>query len=321
MILIQFKRVKLNIGMDSFKKYVQGTLGNWLLDPKHLYVGKELELPAVKGRNAAVVRIVAMDDKYVWLIEPHSDEKFNAPEYAVKVPISSLYNFVDDMSGQLTLNPHSGNEYIDAILDSKAEYLGKGEDGVTYHYKDKAIKVGTTVPFHPVWYNRPHLTPEEAIDKLRREHQVSEELIRRGVPGILPGQFILYDGRAFLIRPFVQVIDRNDKLTLDQCLELKNSVEGIHNAGYAIRDYIQIGLLDGHVYHYDLGSVALSTDKYTFKDEMDTVANYFHNSGFEMTNPPTYKPLSREEKIKRLRKDLGVSQDKWNDVDLDPFVD
>jgi len=152
----------------------QNSFSNWLLGKKDLYVGRELHLHSKVG-NSGTVRIVKMDDKFVWILQPSQNPQFNKPQYATKVPISSLPYLVDDLSGDLVLNNKSGNEYIDAVVNGNAKYLGKGEDGITFHYKDKAIKVATTVPYHAVHYNRPHRTPEEAIENLRNEYKTREK--------------------------------------------------------------------------------------------------------------------------------------------------
>jgi len=120
-------------------------------------------------------------------------------------------------------------------------------------------------------------------------------LRQKGTPGILPSQFLLHEGRAFLLRPFIEVFPDQAKLTLPQLLELKESVEQIHKNGYIIRDTIQIGLWKGHVYHYDLGSAIASTDKHDQKFDMENVASWFSRADFSMYNPPTYAERTPEE--------------------------
>jgi hypothetical protein len=292
--------------MDKFKSYVQGSL-DWMLDPKDLHAGKEIRIPASKVGPGGVVRILKMDKQFVWIAQVF-DGKPPHPEMAVKVPISSLYNFVDDVSAQMTLKKNSGNQYVDAVINGQAEFLGKGEDGVTYRVGDKAVKSGSSVPYHAVFYNRPHRTPEEALGNIKNEFETGQNLLKAGVPGILPQQFFVHDGRGFIIRPFIQVL-RGDKerepMTLPQLLELKNSVEQIHAAGYAIRDTIQVGLWNGHIYHYDLGSFLATKEKWAFENDMDSVKSLFSANDFDMMNPPTYQEIPFEERMARFKRKKG----------------
>ena len=282
------------------------SFGNWLFDLNDLHVGQKL---TVKGANSpnpretlrgGVVQIVKIDKDYVWLLQVADTE--NKPYYdptkdiahAVKVPKASLYHFIDDLSGEVISKKKSGNEYVDAVLAGKAQFLGKGDEGVAYRYGDKVIKVATTVPYQAMFYNNPHRTPQEAIAKLKNEYEMSEKLRRLEVPCILPGQFLVHDGRAYLIRPFIEI---TDKFNLDQLKELKAAVEGIHAAGYIIRDNFQLGLWQGHVFFYDLGHMITSDSKMQMKDEMDNVQDIYIRNGYRM-RPLTFKFKGDEDKLK-----------------------
>lgn len=171
--------------------------------------------------------------------------------YGVPMPLESVAHFVNDLTGRVYGEP-SGDPIIDAVIDGRAVFLGKGDDGLAFRVDTNdgplVVKASTTVPYHP--FNPGHLTPTEAVDRLEAQHAASEAMIEAGVPGILPSVFRRHGDKGFVIKPYVEIPDR---LTLPQLEEVAASVEAAHKAGWVFQDELQVGLLGGHVYHFDTG--------------------------------------------------------------------
>lgn len=244
--------------MRSFINWIEGKYKQSLFPfanvPKNLddiEIGQEFITPddkkfALRGINHGKADIVSINDR--------------GSEYPIRMPADSFKHFINDLSQHIDLPAKSGNPTIDKLLKKQGEFLGKGNDGLAFKVGDKIVKVSTTVPFHMI--NPFHRTPEEAISHSKNEAEISKELIRRGVEGILPVEYVEYGDKAFQIKPFVQMLDENNipPAVLEQ---LKQIVKQVHEAGYVINDEIQVGMWNGKPYIVDLGT----SRKSRFKDD------------------------------------------------------
>ncbi len=175
--------------------------------------------------------------------------------YGVRMPAESVAHFANDLIGRVYGEP-SGDPVIDAVIEGRATFLGKGDDGLAFRVDTPkgplVVKASTTVPFQP--FNPNHLTPAEAAARLEAQHAASEAMADAGVPGILPSAFVLHgEGaavRGFVVKPYVEIPDHLTRRQLD---EVAASVEAAHKAGWVFRDDLQVGLWDGHTYHFDTG--------------------------------------------------------------------
>lgn len=175
--------------------------------------------------------------------------------YGTRIPAASVGHFANDLRaadlGRIYA-PLSGDPVIDAVIDGSATFLGKGDDGLAFRVDTPkgplVVKVSTTVPYQP--FNPNHLTPDEAIDRLKAQQAASAAMIDAGVPGILPSSFVEHGDRGFVVKPYVEIPERLTRRQLD---EVAASVEAAHKAGWVFRDELQVGLWDGHTYHFDTG--------------------------------------------------------------------
>ena len=84
------------------------------------------------------------------------------------------------------------------------------------------------------------------------QSRVHNEMHRLGIPGVLPVETVVHGDKAFQIQPH---LDTKTKLSVEQLQAVRDSVEAMHAAGYAVNDQIQVGLKDGIPHQYDLGKV------------------------------------------------------------------
>lgn len=172
--------------------------------------------------------------------------------YGVWMPKASVAHFVNDLRGVVD-GPRSSNPIIEAVLNGEAEFLGKGDDGLSFRVGDTVVKVSTTVPYQP--FNPGHRTPAEAVARLRDQWAASEEVAAAGVPGILPTEFLQHGDKGFILKPYVEIPDHLDRKELDAVAE---SVEAAHRAGWVFGDEIQVGVLRNKLYHFDTGKLMRS---------------------------------------------------------------
>ena len=175
--------------------------------------------------------------------------------YGVKMPAESVAHFANDLRG-IVYGPPSDDPAVDAVVHGDAVFLGKGDDGVAFLVDTLegplVVKASTTVPFQP--FNSNHLTPAKAVARLEAQQAASDAMAEAGIPGILPSQFVLNgEGAAvkgFMLKPWVEIPEHLTRRQLD---EVAASVEAAHKAGWVFRDDLQVGLWDGHTYHFDTG--------------------------------------------------------------------
>ena len=107
--------------------------------------------------------------------------------------------------------PNSGNEILDAAIAGKAKYLGRGQGGIVFDGGDKIIKAASIIPYH---WNNGLRTQDQANAKLQSEIDIVDELIKAGMPGLLPLTPVMHEGRLFSIREKVS-LDGIDQQAID----------------------------------------------------------------------------------------------------------
>lgn len=218
------------------------------------------------------------------------------------MPADSFALFVNDLRG-FVLGPPSGDPFVDAVLSGEAELLGKGNDGIAFRVGPAVVKVSTTVPYQPL--NPGHLTPAQAVARMKEQHRQSERMRAAGVPGILPTELIVHGGRAFLLRKYIDIPKR---LTPAQLEQVKESVYTAHELGYVFRDELQVGVHEGVVYHYDTGPAGPST----------TTSNTRSYDSDEAVDISNLKRLYRDHGAKLLTPDQEKLLDELDDLLFDP---
>lgn len=256
-----------------------------------IQVGQEFEIQRPDGKKVPV-RVAKIKGDKAWVL-PFDRTDINS---AIVMPLSSVMHFVNDLSGRVNITKRSGNPFIDAVLDGKGKYLGKGDEGVAFEVGDMVVKVSTTVPYIPE--NPWHRSPAQAARMLYNEARNSNKMLEEGISGILPCTFKVVGDKSFLIRPKVEVLT---KLTPEQLNELRQSILEMHKHGWTLRDQMQVGLLNGHIYHYDTGKAVKEIDKHSAEFDMDNLANVYDISGYN----DLFVPVGR------------ILKDKWNQLTSD----
>lgn len=169
------------------------------------------------------------------------------------MPAASVAHFVNDLQAQVVA-PLGADPLVNAVIRGEAEFLGKGDDGLVFRVGSNAVKVSTTVPYQP--FNTHHLTPQQAAQRLAEQQATSEAMRLDGVPGILPSRFVMQGDKGFMIRPYVELVP----LDREQLESVAESVERAHALGWVFRDAIQVGELDGGLFHYDTGKAQRLVD-------------------------------------------------------------
>lgn len=182
--------------------------------------------------------------------EPLSSDRLRM---GTEMPVESVAHFANDLNGRV-YGQHTGTPEIDAVLDGRAQFLGKGQDGVAFRVGDSVVKVSTTVPYQPL--NLGHLTPEDAIARALEQHDTVEQMRAAGVPGLLPERVEVHGDKAFTIKPYLTI---PDTLTQEQLDSVAASIKAAHAAGWVWRDEIQVGTLGDRLYHFDTGQAGRDT--------------------------------------------------------------
>jgi hypothetical protein len=236
--------------------------------------GETFRLPAHGTRRELEFTVRSDDGQTAEIAWPGADYA------AATMPSASLKHFVNDLSGRVDVPPGSGDPAIDAVSSGKAEFLGKGDDGLAFRAGDKAVKVSTTVPFVPT--NPGHRSPQEAADMLAAQGELNNDLARRGVPGLLPVEVKRHGDKAFLVRPYLEV---PEKLTAEQAGKVRKTIDALHDLGYVVGDEIQVGLLGGEPYLFDLGKARKAgpagkqATAYALQDDSDAYERLLKKSG------------------------------------------
>jgi DNA-binding FrmR family transcriptional regulator len=256
------KKEFLGKSLQKAGPYIGPRGGKWA-DPKHTIPWKEttetpkqktVEVtihPAISGREGhkETFRVVGEKGDTVKL------SRYKESDWGPTMPKESVKHFVNDLQGKVDL-PKSGRADIDAVIEGKAKLLGKGDDGLAFKVGDKVVKVSTTVPFQPE--NPGHRTPEQAADMLKKQVETGNMLADKGIKGIQRSEFVKHGDKGFQIKPFVEI---PEKLTREQLDKIQETLHAIHDAGYAVKDDIQVGLdAKGEPVMFDVGKAAPRDD-------------------------------------------------------------
>lgn len=213
-------------------------------------------------------RVTAVNDGQVKLSK-HKDS-----DHGPVMPAESVKHFVNDLAGKVDLPKH-GRAEIDAVVGGKAEFLGKGDDGLAFRVGDKVVKVSTTVPFQPE--NPGHRSPQQAIDMLRDQAVVGNKLADMGIEGVQRSEFVVHGDKGFQIKEWVEI---PDKLTQAQLDEAQGILLAIHAKGYTVNDQMQVGLdKAGKVVMFDIGKAGPSNDRFDIDDDHSAMRRLYEDHG------------------------------------------
>jgi hypothetical protein len=138
------------------------------------------------------------------------------------------------------------------VLAGRATFLGKGDDGLAFKVGSKVVKVSTTVPYQPD--NAGHLSPAQAIERLRKQTEVHNRIASLVGPSVQPATFVRHGDKGFQVKPYVTIPPKLSRTQLDQ---VQDAVIAIHRAGYVVGDEIQVGLdAAGRMVLFDLGKAS-----------------------------------------------------------------
>lgn len=244
--------------LEKSGPYIGPKGGKWA-DPKHTIPWKEhtvgdkhnvtMHGKIFGSERKETFRVTAVADGQVKL------SKYEDSGYGPVMPAASVKHFVNDLAGKVDLPP-SGHAEIDAVINGKAEFLGKGDDGLAFRVGDKVVKVSTTVPYQPE--NPGHRSPEQAIEMLRSQAEIGNKLADMGIKGVQRSEFVVHGDKGFQIKDWVEIPDKLTRAQLDRAQEI---MLDIHAKGYAIKDQIQVGLdKDGQVMMFDIGKAGKQSD-------------------------------------------------------------
>lgn len=178
-------------------------------------------------------------------VSPHGPGK-----HGPTMPAESLRHFINDLAGRVE-GPETDHKHIGPVLAGKAEFLGKGDDGLAFRVGDKVVKVSTTVPYVPE--NPGHRTPKQAVEMLREQSRIGNMLADKGIEGVQRSTFVEHGDKGFQIKPYVEI---PEKFTREQLDAIQDTLIEIHKAGYSVNDAIQAGLQDGKPVMFDVGKAS-----------------------------------------------------------------
>lgn len=228
----------------KYTKRTRGADGKWHYEYADVVVGAKAEID-FKNMHPFTARVTHVDGDEVHVAQ--SDDG-----YAVPMPKESFKHFVNDLNGRVDV-PQGDDPDVNRVASGEAELLGKGDDGLVFRSGDNVVKVSTTVPYQP--FNRGHLTPKGAADRLEQQTATNNAMADDGVPGIMRARLVKQGDKAFQIKPYVEI---PEKLTRAQLDEVAESVLAAHAKGWVFNDQIQVGLLDGKIVHFDTGKASRS---------------------------------------------------------------
>jgi hypothetical protein len=191
----------------------------------------------------------------------------------------SVEHFKADLEGRVVA-PLTGRADVDAVLEGRAELLGKGDDGIAFRAGDKVVKVSTTVPYQPE--NGGHRSPQEAADMLAAQVAAGNALADLGL-AVQRSELIRSGRKAFQVKAFVEIPER---WTLDQLGTIRATLEGMHDAGWSLNDEVQAGIEPGgRIVLFDVGKASRSTgsgrDGSAARD-LERLADLYHASGYSL---------------------------------------
>lgn len=166
------------------------------------------------------------------------------------MPKDSVKHFADDLNQQVDVPEHPSNHHINAIREGRANWLGKGDDGMVFDVGEGRVgKVTTTVPYNL----QNHRAHHHAIADARRQAEVTNQAISEGHDILLPQEFEEHGEKGFTFMPKVEI---GGQLSSDQIKEYRAKLKAFHDAGWRLNDRIQHGVdADGRIRIFDTGKL------------------------------------------------------------------
>ncbi len=292
---------------DLVKGLFIGPKGGRWADAKHTIPYKEPVAHTVKVHHkihGGKAKEGSQEHTYHEVAEKEGKVKLSrhGPEgHGPWMPKESVAHFKRDLAGKVE-GPASKNADIQAVLDAKAIFLGKGDDGLAFKVGSKVVKVSTTVPFQPE--NPGHRSPKEAVAMLRKQSEVGNKLADMGVPGIQRSEFLEHGDKGFQIKDWVEI---PEKFTREQLDKVQDTLIAMHEKGYVLRDAVQAGLdvKTGQPVMFDVGKAAPRDSKTEPNDRMSP----------EQSDRDRMQQLYREHGHDYVRRDFSEGQQAWGQVE------
>lgn len=209
-----------------------------------------------------------------------------------KVATPHVMRFLDEIRGKLDHEPNSGHSTLDRVLSGQGKFIGKGHEGMAFDAGNgMVVKASVLTPFH---IGQGMRTPEEANKIVDDSVAVSKALRSRGVPGIIPQYGVSHEGRSFAVQ---KKVDTQAPLQEHHIKQLEQTIQGMHNAGYLLRDEVQAGLdHNGNAAIYDVGSATRTGQQKPEWDREDMQGDFGRLSRLASKHGIKYtKPFDRDQ--------------------------
>ena len=221
-----------------------------------------------------------------------------------KVPAAEFDAFKGDLGGYVH-NPDnevSTDQAINGILQGRGEFLGKGQDGAAFGIGDKVVKVSTGTGFH---WDQPGRGQAMGARMLLEQANVNNEMIAKGVPGLLPMKIEQKAGKTFAAMDRLEIPDdapglRVPKFEPHQAKQLYETIDAMHKAGYTLNDTVQAGVDEnGDARLFDtgqvtpIGNISPEAKRDRLKNDRGRLRDIYEAAGLE----PVFFPDEVEEKF------------------------
>jgi len=206
-------------------------------------------------------------------------------------PPASVPQLVSDLRGEVHGSPTSGDPTVDAVLDGKGEWLGKGNDGIVHRVGHEVVKSSTVAGDHPENGIR---SIEESNQITRNEHDAHRAMAHHPlVPAV---RLVEHEGRAHLVKPYLHPAGRLSRAEVEAAQDF---MESAHHHGLVALDQWQFGRDDhGAIKIMDLGSARRSTSHDHREDDQMYMDRLWRDNGHEGRNP---KGVELERKLAGAR--------------------
>ncbi len=239
-----------------------------------------------------------------------------------RVPQDEFHSFAGDLAGRIHNpdNDTSTDAAIAGVLAGKGQFLGKGQDGAAFGIGDKVIKVSTGMGYH---WDQPARGQAMGAKLLRDSAELNNEMIAKGVPGLLPMKIEQGASKTLVAMDRLEIPEDHDtpglygvpKFTPDQAQQVYATIDGMHKAGYVLRDTIQAGIDEnGDVRMFDTGQAERSDSKDARKADRERVRDIFQGAGLERP----YWPDEADQKFQSTLADAIGQIDKIEAGDAPP---